>query len=82
MGRWWCSRPLEWSVLEVLARADGAPVTPEDLLAQVWGEEEPLHRNYVRVYINTLRRKLEPTPSEPVCLLSQPGRGYWLRISE
>lgn len=73
---------LEWSVLEVLARADGAPVTPEDLLALVWGEEEPLHRNYVRVYINTLRRKLEPTPSEPVCLLSQPGRGYWLRISE
>lgn len=68
----------EWAVLAVLARAGGAPVTPEDLLAQVWGEDEPHHRNYVRVYINTLRRKLEPNPSEPVCLLSQPGRGYWL----
>ena len=72
----------EWAVLAVLARAAGAPVTPEDLLAQVWGEEEPRHRNYVRVYINTLRRKLEPIPSEPVCLLSQPGRGYWLRIAD
>jgi two-component system, OmpR family, KDP operon response regulator KdpE len=72
----------EWAVLAVLARAAGAPVTPEELLAQVWGEDEPSHRNYVRVYINTLRRKLEPTPSEPTCLLSQPGRGYWLRISD
>lgn len=72
----------EWAVLVVLARAAGAPVTPEDLLAQVWGEDEPSHRNYVRVYINTLRRKLEPDPSEPACLLSQPGRGYWLRMAE
>ena len=72
----------EWAVLAVLARAGGAPVSPEDLLAQVWGEDEPSHRNYVRVYMNTLRRKLEPVPSEPVCLLSQPGRGYWLRLAE
>jgi len=72
----------EWAVLAVLARAAGTPVTPEELLAQVWGEDEPSHLNYVRVYINTLRRKLEPTPSEPTCLLSQPGRGYWLRMSD
>lgn len=73
---------MEWAVLAVLARAGGAPVSAEDLLAQVWGEDEPRHRNYVRVYINTLRRKLEPTPSEPTCLLSQPGRGYWLRVAD
>jgi two-component system KDP operon response regulator KdpE len=73
---------MEWAVLTVLARAGGAPVSPEVLLAQVWGEDEPRHRNYVRVYINTLRRKLEPVPSEPTCLLSQPGRGYWLRMSD
>ncbi len=72
----------EWAVLAVLARAGGKPVTPEDLLALVWGEDEPSHRNYVRVYINTLRRKLERTPAEPTCLLSQPGRGYWLRITD
>ncbi|HYN57874.1 MAG TPA: response regulator transcription factor [Motilibacterales bacterium] len=71
----------EWAVLAVLARAGGAPVTPEALLAEVWGEDEPTHRNYVRVYINTLRRKLEPNASEPICLRSQPGRGYWLTTS-
>jgi two-component system KDP operon response regulator KdpE len=71
----------EWAVLAVLARAGGAPVTPEALLAQVWAEDQPSHRNYVRVYINTLRRKLEPNPSEPICLRSQPGRGYWLTTS-
>ncbi len=73
---------MEWAVLAVLARAGGAPVSAEYLLAQVWGEDEPRHRNYVRVYINTLRRKLEPTPSDPTCLLSQPGRGYWLRVAD
>lgn len=71
----------EWAVLAVLARAGGAPVTPEALLAQVWAEDQPTHRNYVRVYINTLRRKLEINPSEPTCLLSKPGRGYWLSMT-
>lgn len=68
----------EWAVLEVLARAGGAPVTPEELLAQVWADAQGEHRNYVRVYINALRRKLEPDPANPCCLLSRPSRGYWL----
>lgn len=70
----------EWGVLAVLARAGGAPVTTEELLEQVWGDDAHAHRNYVRVYINLLRRKLEPDPSEPILILSQPGRGYRLAV--
>jgi two-component system KDP operon response regulator KdpE len=70
----------EWGVLAVLARAGGAPVPADELLEQVWDDDDHVHRNYVRVYINLLRRKLEPDPSEPRLILSQPGRGYRLAV--
>ncbi len=70
----------EWAVIAVLARAGGAPVAPEQLLDEVWGQDAAGHRNYVRVYVNLLRRKLEPDASNPTCLLSAPGRGYWLSV--
>ncbi len=68
----------EWAVVRALARAGGAPLSVDELLEQVWGTQAAEHRNYVRVYVNLLRRKLETDPAAPDCLLSQPGRGYWL----
>lgn len=72
----------EWAVLEALARAGGAPVTAEALLTAVWGDVGRQRRHYVRVYINTLRKKLEPDPGHPASILSHPGRGYRLAICE
>ena len=71
----------EWEVLAVLARAGGALVTAEELLEQVWDDAAHQHRNYVRVYVNLLRRKLEADPSQPALILSQPGRGYRLAVT-
>jgi two-component system, OmpR family, KDP operon response regulator KdpE len=71
----------EWKLLAALARAGGAPLTPEVLLEEVWGLSGPRRRNYVRVYINLLRRKLEPDPGHPVLIRSGPGRGYWLELA-
>ncbi len=71
----------EWAVLAELARAAGALVTTDQLLEQVWGDAGAEHRNYVRVYINLLRRKLEADPSAPTLILSQPGRGYRLAVT-
>lgn len=70
----------EWAVLAALARANGSPLTPEMLLTQVWKDHSGAHLNYARVYVNLLRRKLEPDPGNPVALRSKPGRGYWLQI--
>jgi two-component system KDP operon response regulator KdpE len=70
--------PTEWAVLALLARAGGTPIPPEEILAKVWADAEGAHRGYVKVYINTLRRKLEPDPGHPCCLLSRAGRGYLL----
>ena len=64
----------EWQVVELLARNPGKLVTQRQLLEQVWG----LHNtktNYVRVFLVTIRRKLEPDPAHPRYFITEPGSG-------
>ncbi len=70
--------PTEWRFLEALARAGGRLVTREELLRQVWGPAYGSESNYLRVYANQLRRKLEPDPATPRYLITEPGLGYRL----
>ncbi len=48
----------------------------QDLLRSVWGPSYGRESNYLRVYANQLRRKLEPDPSAPRHLITEPGLGY------
>jgi two-component system KDP operon response regulator KdpE len=68
--------PTEWGLLEVLVRNRGQLVTQRQLLQGVWGEQYQTEGNYLRVYVARLRRKLEPDPSRPRYLLTEPGLGY------
>ncbi len=68
--------PTEWQVLELLARHRGRLVTGRQLLAEVWGPSYQTETHYLRVYLAQLRRKLEPDPSRPRHLLTEPGLGY------
>jgi two-component system KDP operon response regulator KdpE len=68
--------PTEWQLLETLARNRGRLVSRYQLLQQVWGPEYQTETHYLRVYIAQLRRKLEPDPSRPRYLLTEPGMGY------
>jgi two-component system KDP operon response regulator KdpE len=68
--------PTEWQLLEVLVRNAGRLVTQRQLLQEVWGPQYESESNYLRVYIAQLRRKLEPEPSRPRYLLTEPGMGY------
>jgi two-component system, OmpR family, KDP operon response regulator KdpE len=68
--------PTEWGLLEVLVRHRGRLVTQRQLLQEVWGEQYQTEGNYLRVYVAHLRRKLEPDPSRPRYLLTEPGMGY------
>ena len=68
--------PTEWRLLELLLRNPGKLMTRQMLLGEVWG---PFHANdggYLRLYIAQLRRKLEPVPSQPRHLVTEPGMGY------
>jgi two-component system, OmpR family, KDP operon response regulator KdpE len=68
--------PTEWQLLEVLVRHSGRLVTQRQLLAEVWGPGYQKEAHYLRVYMANLRRKLEPDPSAPRYLLTEPGMGY------
>jgi two-component system, OmpR family, KDP operon response regulator KdpE len=72
--------PTEWSLLEVLARRPGHLVSQRDLLREVWGPGYGRESNYLRVYANQLRRKLEPDPTSPRYLVTEPGQGYRLVV--
>jgi two-component system KDP operon response regulator KdpE len=68
--------PTEWHLLEVLARHPGKVVDHGRLLSEVWGPAYREQTNYLRVYMATLRRKLEPDAANPRHLLTEAGRGY------
>ena len=70
--------PTEWHLLEMLARTPGQLVSQRQLLNEVWGPAAEKESQYLRVYIGTLRRKLEPMPSQPRHLITEPGMGYRL----
>jgi len=70
--------PTEWHLLEVLAKSIGRLVPQRQLLREVWGPAYDKETHYLRVYLAQLRRKLEPDPSHPRHLITEPGMGYRL----
>lgn len=71
--------PLEWHLLEVLARNAGRLVGYRQLLQEVWGPAYGTETNYLRLYLVKLRRKLEPEPTRPRHLLTEAGLGLRLQ---
>ena len=70
--------PTEYRLLTYLATNANRVITHRELLRAVWGPEYGEETEYLRVYIRYLRQKLEPEPSAPRYLLTQPGAGYML----
>ena len=68
--------PTEWQLLEALVRHPGRLVGQRQLLQQVWGPTYVEQTHYLRQYMKTLRRKLEPDPSRPRHLITEAGMGY------
>ena len=70
--------PTEFRLLARLVRTAGRVVTHRQLLTDVWGAEFTEHTHYLRIYMGTLRGKIEADPSAPRFLLTEPGVGYRL----
>jgi len=70
--------PHEFDLLRVLAQNEGKLLTHRALLREVWGPAYQSEAHYLHVYVSQLRRKLEPDPSSPRYLLTEPGAGYRL----
>jgi two-component system, OmpR family, KDP operon response regulator KdpE len=71
--------PTEYKLLAALIRHAGRVVTHRQLLEEVWGVNYTGQSHYLRVYMAQLRHKLEPDPTRPRLLTTEPGVGYRLR---
>jgi two-component system, OmpR family, KDP operon response regulator KdpE len=72
--------PHEFAILRLLATNPGKLLTHRTILREVWGPAYGDESNYLHVYVSQLRRKIEPDPSSPRHLLTEPGAGYRLVI--
>jgi two-component system, OmpR family, KDP operon response regulator KdpE len=70
--------PHEFDLLRVLAQHRGKLLTHRVLLREVWGPAYQVEAHYLHVYVSHLRKKIEPDPSSPRYLLTEPGAGYRL----
>jgi two-component system, OmpR family, KDP operon response regulator KdpE len=71
--------PLEYRVLESLARHTGLIVRQSQLIREVWGPERLGDTGSLRVCMKNLRAKVEPDPRRPRYLVTEAGLGYRLR---
>jgi two-component system KDP operon response regulator KdpE len=71
--------PIEFDLLRVLANHRGKLVTHDQLLREVWGPGYEGETHYLRVHFAHIRSKLEPEPSRPRFVITEPGVGYRLR---
>lgn len=70
--------PTEYDLLKLLVAQAGKVLTHHQLLRQIWGMGYEEETHLLRVNISNLRRKLEPDPSRPTYILTEPGVGYRL----
>ncbi len=68
--------PKQLDVLTYLVARAGKPVSHRELLRAVWGPGYGDEVEYLRVFINQVRKKIEPNPSQPRFLLTEPWVGY------
>jgi two-component system, OmpR family, KDP operon response regulator KdpE len=68
--------PTEYQLLTLLAGSAGKVLTHQHILTTIWGPGAAQDVPTLRVFIAQLRRKIEPSPAQPVYIRNEPGIGY------
>ena len=68
--------PKEFELLRYLVAHAGKPVTHRELLQAVWGPDYGDEPEYLRVFINQVRKKIETNPAKPTYIVTVPWVGY------
>ena len=71
--------PKEFAMLRYLMEHAGRPIPHSRLLVSIWGSEYGNEREYLRVLINQLRKKIEDDPARPAYILTESYIGYRFR---
>jgi len=72
--------PKEFDLLHYFADNPNIPIPHGKLLQAVWGPDYGSQVEYLRVFVNQLRKKIEPNPAKPIYLLTEPWVGYRFQI--
>jgi len=72
--------PREYDLLRLLVGHAGKVLTHKFILREVWGSETDIQ--YLRIYIRTLRQKLEANPEQPALIQTEQGVGYRLKAAD
>ena len=70
--------PHEFGLLRLFVRNEGKLLPHSTILREVWGRGYADESHYLHVYVSQLRRKIEPDPTRPRYILTEPGAGYRL----
>lgn len=70
----------EFSLLSCLASRPNEVISHRRILQAVWGPDYGDEVEYLRVFINQLRKKVEPDPANPTYILTEPSAGYRLAV--
>ncbi len=68
--------PKEFELLQYMVAHPNVPIPHTKLLQSVWGADYGNEVEYLRVFVNQLRKKIEKNPSNPKYLLTEPWVGY------
>jgi two-component system KDP operon response regulator KdpE len=68
--------PKEFELLRYLVAHAGKPVTHRELLQAVWGPDYGDEPEYLRVFVNQVRKKIEANPARPKYIVTEPWVGY------
>jgi two-component system KDP operon response regulator KdpE len=72
--------PKEFDLLNFFAANPNVPIPHGKLLQAVWGPDYGSQVEYLRVFVNQLRKKIEPNPAKPRFLLTEPWIGYRFQL--
>src|SRR5579863_747055 len=72
----------EFDLLFYLAAHANRTITHRELLREVWGPDYGDEQEYLRVFVNRLRKKIEASPSSPKFLMTEPWVGYRLELQQ
>jgi two-component system KDP operon response regulator KdpE len=68
--------PTEFALLELLATNAGKPMFIDQIIARIWRDTPSTTADTVRVHMSSLRKKIEPDPSDPRYIVTEPWVGY------
>jgi len=71
--------PIEFRLFALLLENAGRVLTHQQLLEKVWGWEYVDDLDHIRIYVWHLRQKIEPDPTQPRYIMTEPGVGYYFQ---